>query len=542
MTDPVARRSNARRECSAVAFVLLYCVLNSALFQGPLYARAFQTLGKVDADALLSVLTLFVLQLSASVAVLTIAALISLRFTKWVCIALTLGNSLALYFIVSYGVVLDETMMGNVLNTRANEATGFVDPKLAVFVVFLGLVPGLLISNVKIAGSSRRKLVAFGLATLLVGLSWMYANARTWLWLDKNAKVLGGLILPWSYVVNSVRYYEDAVQLHPPALLPEIAGVDPGRAVVVLVIGEAARAQNFSLYGYSRTTNPLLAKDGVVAMPNTRSCSTYTTQSIRCMLSRTGDRAGVRVTEEILPNYLQRNGVEVIWRSNNWGEPPLRVGSRLSADDLRRHCHGEGCNESDYDEVLLSDLGKQIREAAATKVFVVLHQAGSHGPEYFKKYPPCFEVFKPVCATVDPQKCTHEELVNAYDDSILYTDFLLSRVIDILRSLGGVASAMLYISDHGESLGEYGLYLHGTPYAIAPKFQTQVPFIVWMSDSFVHRRQLDGKRLDVLPAYSQSFVFHSVIGALGLRSSVYDRDLDVFALSAGGHAGAISPP
>ena len=528
MRAPITR-SRAQWRCSATTFLLLYCILNSALFQGPLYVRAFQTLGNADLVALLCVATLFVLQFSASLALLTITALISVRLTQWLCVTLVLGSSVALYFIVVYGVVLDQTMMGNVLSTRAEEAKQLLHPKLAAFVLLLGVVPGLLISRVKITRSSRQKLLAFGFATLVAGVSWLYANAGTWLWLDKNAKVLGGLILPWSYVVNSVRFYADTVQLRPPALLPPPVVVDAGRVVVVLVIGEAARAQNFSLYGYSRDTNPLLARERVVAMPSTHSCSTYTTQSLRCMLSRKGEHTGARVTEEILPNYLQRNGIEVIWRSNNWGEPGLRVGSRLSAEQLRQRCHGSDCQRLNYDEALLFDLGSQIRDAARAKVFVVLHQAGSHGPEYFRKYPPEFEVFRPVCMTVDEDKCTHEELVNAYDNSILYTDFVLSRVIDVLQSLGDVPAVMLYVSDHGESLGEYGLYLHGTPSEIAPEFQTQVPFIVWMSDSFAQRRHLEGKRLDVLSAYSQSYVFHSVMGALGLRSGVYDKTLDLFA-------------
>ena len=199
---------------------------------------------------------------------------------------------------------------------------------------------------------------------------------------------------------------------------------------------------------------------------------------------------------------MQRGGVAVLWRSNNFGEPALHVGSRLSADEIRRQCLAAqaDCRRLDHDEVLLFGLDRQIRESTPGKVFVVLHEAGSHGPEYFRKYPPEFEVFKPVCATVDQQKCTHEELVNAYDDSILYTDFVLSRVIESLKALGDVPAVMLYVSDHGESLGEYGLYLHGTPYSIAPRFQTEVPFLVWMSDSFARDRNLEGRKIELASA------------------------------------------
>ena len=133
-----------------------------------------------------------------------------------------------------------------------------------------------------------------------------------------------------------------------------IADAHPERkTIVVLVIGESARASNFSLYGYGRDTNPELAKAGVIALPDARACATYTTAAIRCMLSPLGSDAPARVSQETLPNYLQRHGVEVIWRSNNWGEPPLKVALYQRADDIRKTCTGTGCERLDHDEALL---------------------------------------------------------------------------------------------------------------------------------------------------------------------------------------------
>jgi lipid A ethanolaminephosphotransferase len=368
--------------------------------------------------------------------------------------------------------------------------------------------------------------------TLISGSSLIYLNAKSWLWIDKNAKQFGGLILPWSYVINSARYYDS--NLRPRAdliLLPEAINVNPRKVVVVLVIGESARSQNFSLYGYGRKTNPLLSSAGVVAMPNTVSCSTYTTQSLRCILSHLGGETPLRETHEPLPTYLKRQGVEVVWRTNNFGEPAISVNRRQSAEEIRRECKGVNCESLNYDEVLLHKLDEQLLSSTNEKVFVVLHQSGSHGPLYFKKYPPTFEAFQPSCKSVDQQKCTQQELLNAYDNSILYTDYVLNEVVRKLKSMREVDSVMLYVSDHGESLGEYGLYLHGTPFSIAPVFQKQVPFIAWMSDSFVLNRGLTGMRINTLMNYSHDNIFHSVMGGLGLRSGAYDERLDIFSVA-----------
>ena len=237
--------------------------------------------------------------------------------------------------------------------------------------------------------------------------------------------------------------------------------------------------------------------------------------------------------QEPLPSYMKRQGVEVIWRTNNFGEPKISVSSRMGADEIRKGCRDEDCEQLNYDEVLLYKLDQKLRNSVQEKIFVVLHQSGSHGPQYFKKYPPNFEVFQPVCKTVDQQKCTRQELVNAYDNSIIYTDYVLSEVIKLLKTLKGIDSVMLYVSDHGESLGEYGLYLHGTPFTIAPDFQKKVPFIVWMSDSFVQHRGLTDRSINTLGSYSHDYIFHSVMGALGLRSDAYDKKLDIFSLSNG---------
>jgi lipid A ethanolaminephosphotransferase len=229
---------------------------------------------------------------------------------------------------------------------------------------------------------------------------------------------------------------------------------------------------------------------------------------------------------EPLPSYLQRNGVDVIWRTNNWGEPPLKVQTYQRAEDIPGACQGDSCR---YDEVLLQGLEQRIRSSAKAKIFVVLHQHGSHGPAYYSEYPKRFEVFTPVCKSVELHECTKAELVNAYDNTIVYTDEFLSRTIELLKTFLPTASMLMYVSDHGESLGEYGLYLHGAPNSIAPDVQRDIPFLVWMSADFKRNKGISIQQLNRESSHSHANVFHSVMGAFDMRSDIYNRQLDLFS-------------
>jgi lipid A ethanolaminephosphotransferase len=204
----------------------------------------------------------------------------------------------------------------------------------------------------------------------------------------------------------------------------------------------------------------------------------------------------------------------------------MTVQTYQKASDLKADCTGARCN---YDEVLLSGLEQRIRTSASQRVFVVLHQSGSHGPAYYTKYPSEFEYFKPACKSVELGKCSHEELVNAYDNTILYEDHFLSRAIGVLRKLRDTSTLLIYVSDHGESLGEYGMYLHGIPYSIAPAVQKEIPFIIWMSDEFVRQKAVRADRLESQGMHSQRDIFHTVMGAFSMHSDAYLGDHDIFS-------------
>jgi lipid A ethanolaminephosphotransferase len=280
----------------------------------------------------------------------------------------------------------------------------------------------------------------------------------------------------------------------------------------VVVIGESARRENCSLYGYERNTNPLLANNNVTPLM-AESSATYTTAGVKAIL----DHKPSKELYEILPNYLYRNGVEVIWRSCNWGEPPLHIEHYYSHSQLR-----ELYPEVDgrYDGILLAGLGEQIAASDKDKILVVLHCSTSHGPSYYQKYPSDFERFTPVCRSVEMANADHDELINAYDNTILYTDYLLHSLIEILSGIEDRESTMLFISDHGESLGEDNLYMHGVPMSMAPKQQYEIPFIVWQSNN-----KLKIKPLEMVGHYN---VFHSVLRILSVDSPIYDDSKSIF--------------
>ncbi len=508
------------------AFILAFAAINSTLYQLPLYSFAFSELEATSLPGLLAVLTLFVMVMLLTLLALFLFALVSQRLLKPIAMFFAFGNAIAIYFIQTYQVVLDKSMMGNVFNTNTAEAGSYLHPAFFLHLLLFGVLPIWLISRITLKHTSRLRLVAALSLSLLLGIGWIYANAQSWFWIDKHARKLGGMIMPWSYVINSARYQtEKMMQSRTLEKLPPAHFVAQGKTVVVLVIGESARAANFSLYGYARNTNPLISEAGAIAIPNSHSCSTYTTASIQCMLAHVDSSSTLIHNYEALPSYLQSNGVDVIWISNNWGEPPLKVGTYLKASEVRGDCEGLGCQ---LDEGMLTGLAERIAKTPNDNVFVVLHQSGSHGPDYFNHYPQDAEKFSPACRSVQVQDCSADELTNAYDNTILFTDRFLSKTIAMLGSIPKTSTVMMYASDHGESLGEHGLYLHGTPYSLAPDVQKDIPYIVWMSPTFKRHKTLAADAALSHSQHAHETIFHSVMGAFDMRSDIYKPQLDIF--------------
>ena len=433
---------------------------------------------------------------------------------------LSLINATAVYFIYTYSVMIDATTVENVFNTRYSEASGFFSRGLWLFIIVLGVLPALycLLQPV-VLGKAKRLGICCGtaLAVVLVAAA---ANIGQTLWISQHDTELGGLLQPWSYVVNTCRvisshHDEQAEEIK----LPDGTIADHEKAVVVLVIGESARKANFQLYGYGRDTNPLLSKQEELKVYQATSCATYTTAGAKAILEpKNSDDL-----YELLPNYAFRTGVDVSWRTSNWGEPPIHIDEYLTDPQLAELYPGK---KNTYDDILIYGLRERIESSKKDKVLIILHTSTSHGPKYADKYPKEFEVYKPVAKNIEEGEKNVGMLVNAYDNTIRYTDFLLDSLINTLRPMTDWHRAMIFISDHGESLGEKGIFMHGLPMKLAPKVQYEIPFLVWTSDGF--RRY---KAADALPAVlEQHYIFHSVLNLLSIDSPAYDKDYDIFEM------------
>ena len=427
-------------------------------------------------------------------------------------------NATAVYFIVTYSVMIDATTIENVFNTRYSEASGFFSWGLWLFILAFGVLPALWCLLQPVVIGKARKLAVYCGSSLAIVLVVALANFNQTLFISQHDTELGGLLQPWSYLVNTCRIASFSMDEQAEEIkLPDGKIADNDKAVVVLVIGESARKANFQLYGYKRDTNPLLSKLQDLKVYEATSCATYTTAGSKAILEPkdSGD------LYELLPNYAFRTGVDVAWRTSNWGEPPIHIDEYLTDDEL-----GDQYPDVDknYDGILFAGIRQRIESGKSNKVLIIIHTSTSHGPKYADKYPKDFEVYKPVAKNVEEGEKNVGLLVNAYDNTIRYTDFLLDNLITTLRAMTDWKSAMIFISDHGESLGENKMFMHGLPMKLAPKEQYEIPFLVWTSDNF-----RDYKTKDELPAVlEQHYIFHSVLNLLSIESPAYNKEFDIF--------------
>jgi len=454
-----------------------------------------------------------------------------------------LASAVVAYFTSNLGARIDQAMFHNVVETNPSETAELVTPRLLLYVLGLGVLPVVFllrapIAYAPIATEIARKLRVAGWSALcaLPIAAFYYADYAS---LMRNHRELRFLITPTNFL-NGTRVYLRERYTAPQVAQPiglDAQGLRPSAPggphwLIVIVVGETARAANFSLGGYGRNTNPELAAQDVLYFTEVRSCGTSTAVSLPCMFSdlgREGFSPSRAAGRENLLDVLAHAGFEVLWRDNDAG--CKGTCERVEFENLVRSTDPALCSTGEcYDEILLAGLQERL-DRTNRDLAIVLHMHGSHGPGYQLRYPPAFERFTPVCRTLELGDCSHEALVNAYDNTIVYTDHVLAQTIELLkRNAARFDSGLVYVSDHGESLGEDGLYLHGMPYWMAPDEQTHVPMIVWTSEGLRHRRGLDWAALSDCrnePA-SHDNLFHSVLGLLDVRTSVYKPELDLF--------------
>jgi len=502
------------RKIKLTVFALLLSLVNLLLFHLPFFKYVSANV-EADFNGFLITAGLAVLIFALNFLVSYLVIFLCRTAGKVIAGITFIISSVTLYFINTYDVIVDDTMMGNVFNTNYSEATSYFCLAAVLYVLFLGAVPCVLTIIAKINYGSVKRFFTNILIALAIVVAVAFGNMSNWPWIDKHAPVIGSLLMPWSYTVNAVRYkLGEAERNRKEILLPDASIRDDEKAVVVLVIGESDRRDHFSLYGYERQTNPLMSQIPDLKAFPAKSAATYTTAGVKAIL----DYQQTDSLYEILPNYLFRTGADVVWRASNWGEPPLHVSKYSKIEDL-----SDAPNDGPlYDQLLFDGVDAQILSSNKNKVLLVLHTSTSHGPSYYLKYPPQFEKFTPVAKSVEMSKCPRQEIVNAYDNTILYTDYLFAGLISTLKDVAsqGWKCCAIFVGDHGESLGENDLYMHGVPISIAPKEQYEIPFIVWSSDPSCQPKA-DGE-------ISQYHVFHTVLDFLHIDSAVYDKELDLF--------------
>ncbi|MDQ0121219.1 lipid A ethanolaminephosphotransferase [Pseudomonas lini] len=450
------------------------------------------------------------------------------------------------YFMSQYGVLIDIGMLRNFAQTNATEVRDLLSIKLLVYILLLGILPSWLLCKTPISYRRWHRemlskvLVSIASVAVMGGVALLNYQGLSSLF--RNHHELHLMVVPSNYIGAAAGYLrEQVVSARQPFVK---VGEDAERnlawqtharkSLTVLVVGESARAENFGILGYDRNTTPKLDKEvGLIAFTDVHSCGTETAVSVPCMFSNMGRKAynaSTAKNEEGLLDVLKHAGLDVIWRDNQSG--CKGTCDRVTLEDVSNLKDPLLCAHNECrDEILLQGLQHFI-DTLDKDTVLVLHQMGSHGPEYFKRYPKEYERFTPVCDSNALNNCSRESIVNGYDNTLVYTDHVLSTLIDLLRSnQDKVDTAMLYLSDHGESLGEYNLFLHGTPYLLAPEQQKHVAMLAWFSDSYQKSFSVDTHCLQLSreEPLSQDNLFHSMLGLLEIHSKVYNQDLDLFA-------------
>jgi lipid A ethanolaminephosphotransferase len=484
-------------------------------------------------------------------AVTVVLSLFAWRWTlKPVISLLLLLAAFATYYMLMYGIVVDTPMVINVFQTDVREARDQLSWQLLVCVLVLAVLPMAWLWPQVLPSRTWHQHVIRNLALFVGGL---VVTIGTTLLVFQDFSSLMRNYTDLRYKINPLNSVYAVLDLTvipsdrpsgplqplglDAAIAPRSDAVSQRPPLLVFVVGETARSQNFSLNGYERVTNPKLAQENITSFSRVSSCGTSTAESLPCMFSHLGRAAfqGRKQEFENLLDVLQHAGYAVLWIDNQSGckDQCARI-PNINTSELKvaEHCEGGECRDTVMLTQIEEALAKQPAERRARGTVVVMHQMGSHGPAYFKRTPDAFKKFTAECTDTSLSRCDRQQIVNAYDNTIVFTDHFLSQVIAWLKRQEKTSTpAMLYVSDHGESLGEKNIYLHGMPYNVAPPEQTQVPLITWLSPGFeqlsrVSTRCLQSQRDKPL---SHDHLFHSVLGLMAVKTTAYQRELDFFA-------------
>ncbi len=459
------------------------------------------------------------------------------KTAKPLAIVLILINSGVFYFISAYHIFVDKIMILNLIQTDLVETGETLNFHFFLSVFLLGIIPSFLVYKTDIIFSpfkkeALKKSASALISGIIIAAILLPFRAQSRPAFDNGAKYM---LLPSSYIGSIIsvvkiksKPQKELIRISEDAKLNKYWRKNK-KNLIILVIGETARAANFSLGNYQRPTNRPLEKQAknLVYFKNFKSCGTSTAISMPCLLSkdaRTDFKIDSLEYTENLVDIISNGGYKALWKENN-----TSCKNACDRIEISKPCkNGTG-------KCLDGILNQDIKERALNEnndMFIIMHQRGSHGPLYYTDYPKELALYTPDCKASDPSSCPRQELINAYDNSIIYTSEVLSQTIDILKELDKTHNtALVYVSDHGESLGESGLFLHSAPYDAAPKYQTEVPFFVWMSDDFYKDYKLSKSCLRKISAqpFSHDNIFHSILSLSGVKSGLYKPELDIFS-------------
>ncbi len=526
---------------SANQLIVFTCLYIALICNLPFLTKASAAITGLSEYRLLFLLSV---PLALTCLMIIINSLIGIgRALKPVLIVTVLISSCILYATATYGIVFDFNMIQNGAETDSAEAFSYLNVNAVLFVLITGVLPASLIFFAKMKQQSllknmvsRLSLFAINVCLVILIANFFYADYAS---VGRNNRALLGYVTPYKFFDASVKYITNHYFLLPLPFetldnSPQILLGNSSPQLSIIVIGETARADNFSLNGYANNTNRFTQPKGIISFSEVSSCGTATAVSLPCMFSRL-DRENYKSrnanAQQNVLDIASRAGTDVLWIDNNNGSCK-GVCNRVETINIDPKgtnplCDGEYC----LDEALLEPLQHKLDNLSEKHTLIVLHMMGSHGPTYYKRYSKDKRLFLPDCQRSDIQNCTEQEIVNTYDNTIAYTDFILSEVIGKLEALElatSIQTSMLYISDHGESLGENGVYLHGLPYAFAPREQTHIPMLYWQNNVANEQAMACIKLVSTAPISHDNF-FDIVLGITSITSSQYNEQRDILS-------------
>lgn len=533
---------------SRLSFILFFALYIALVLNIAFYRQAFALLPVNSLHNALVFLSMPVVAFSVMNIVITLASF--LRLDRLVISLFVMVSAASQYFIMSFGVVIDRSMITNILDTTPAESFALLSVRMMIVLFFTGVLMTMVAWWIRVKPSMSvwrsmgKRLISVVVSALLIVIVALLFY-KDYASLFRNNKELVKSLSPSNSIAASLSWYSHNSMANLPLLrLGEDAKQrpqmqqGPRKNLTILVLGETSRAENFSLGGYARETNPLLKQDDVAYFPNTTSCGTATAISVPCMFSgmpRAHYDEALAHHQEGLLDIIQRAGLQVLWNDNDGG--CKGACDRVPNQDVTKlNLPGQCIDGECVDEVLFHQLEDYINHLQHDGV-IVLHTIGSHGPTYYNRYPAAFRKFTPTCDTNQIQTCTQQQLVNTYDNTIVYVDYIVDKAIKLLQSKqDNFTTSLVYLSDHGESLGENGVYLHGLPYSIAPESQKHVPFLIWLSDDYQKRYGVSSQCLQKEAQQknvSQDNLFSTMLGLTGVETKEYRAQDDILTACRG---------